>query len=120
MVAYLFLSDGLDPIDVTTPPQSSHHEIAITTQGMDNNNERGGDRERGEIDKESRSVVAEKNENNILWEARLRQYFKFCIETDESALGQGFRAAARAYAQLGLEELLYYVALNHEFPLICD
>ena len=48
---------------------------------------------------------------------RLRQYFKFCIETDESVVyGQGFRAAARAYAKLGIQELLYYVALNQDFP----
>ena len=44
------------------------------------------------------------------------QYFKFCIETDQGVYGQGFRAAARSYADIGLQELLYYVALNHNFP----
>lgn len=44
------------------------------------------------------------------------QYFKFCIETDTGLYGQGFRAAARSYADMGLQELLYYVALNHNFP----
>jgi hypothetical protein len=52
-------------------------------------------------------------------DARLRQYFKFCIETDQTLYGEGFRLAARAYAEMGMHELLYYVALNHDFPP-CD
>lgn len=47
---------------------------------------------------------------------KLRQYFKFCIETDQTLYGEGFRMAARAYAEMGMHELLYYIALNHDFP----
>ena len=50
-------------------------------------------------------------------DSKLRQYFKFCIETDKTLYGEGFRLAAQAYAEMGLDELLYYVALNHDFPL---
>lgn len=46
----------------------------------------------------------------------LRQYFRFCIETDEGVYGEGFRLAARAYSKMGIQELLYYVAINHDFP----
>lgn len=52
-------------------------------------------------------------------DSKLRQYFKFCIETDQTLYGEGFRLAARAYAEMGMHELLYYVALNHDFPP-CD
>jgi len=49
-------------------------------------------------------------------DSQLRQYFKYCIETDETLYGEGFRLAAKAYAEMGIQELLYYVALNHDFP----
>ena len=49
-------------------------------------------------------------------DSKLRQYFKFCIETDQTLYGEGFRLAAKAYAEMGMHELLYYVALNHDFP----
>jgi hypothetical protein len=52
-------------------------------------------------------------------DSKLRQYFKFCIETDQTLYGEGFRLAAKAYADMGMHELLYYVALNHDFPP-CD
>ncbi len=55
-------------------------------------------------------------DESIPSDSKLRQYFKFCIETDESVYGEGFRSAACAYAKMGLQELLYYVALNHDFP----
>ena len=56
------------------------------------------------------------NDESIPSDEKLRQYFRFCIETDESVYGEGFRLAARAYAKMGMQELLYYVALNHDFP----
>lgn len=58
-----------------------------------------------------------KEDDSTPSDAKLRQYFKFCIETDESIYGEGFRLAARAYALMGMQELLYYVALNHDFPV---
>lgn len=85
LVAFLFLNEGLDPIEKL----ASRH-----------------------------STTAEKveEEGSIPSDEKLRQYFKFCIETDESVYGEGFRLAARAYAKMGIQELLYYVALNHDFP----
>ena len=42
--------------------------------------------------------TVEEDDYGIPWEATLRQYFKFCIETDDSVHGQVIRAAARTYA----------------------
>mmetsp|Transcript_4575 Transcript_4575/g.12931 ORF Transcript_4575/g.12931 Transcript_4575/m.12931 type:complete len:1028 (+) Transcript_4575:353-3436(+) len=48
---------------------------------------------------------------------KLRQYFKFSIETDESdAYGIGYRAAAKAYAAIGIEALLNFVITYRKFP----
>ena len=58
----------------------------------------------------------EDDDSTIPSDEKLRQYFRFCIETDEGEYGVGFRLAARAYAKMGIQELLYYVALNHDFP----
>jgi hypothetical protein len=104
LVAFLFLCDGLDPIDKATPPLRRHNSVTIP--GIDDIYER----------RDEARNVAEEDDSSIPWETRLRQYFKFRIETDESMNGEGFRAAARAYAELGMEELLYYVALNRDFP----
>jgi hypothetical protein len=50
---------------------------------------------------------------------KLRQYFKFSIETDTNEIyGEGYRKAARAYAQIGLEALLSHVVTYCEFPNI--
>lgn len=50
---------------------------------------------------------------------KLRQYFKFSIETDTNEVyGEGYRKAARAYAQIGIEELLSHVVNYREFPNI--
>jgi hypothetical protein len=50
-------------------------------------------------------------------DVKLRQYFKYCIETDKSEVyGNGFRSALCAFTKIGIQELLYYVALNHNFP----
>jgi hypothetical protein len=98
LAAYLFL-DGLDLIET-----------------QDKINQRGGGGREKDVGG-SRNTAKEKDDISIPQEARLRQYFKFCIESDESIYGTGFRAAVRAYADLGIHELLYYVALNREFPL---
>ena len=58
----------------------------------------------------------EVEESTMPSEERLRQYFRFCIETDEGAYGEGFRGAARAYARMGMQELLYHVAVHRGFP----
>ena len=57
-------------------------------------------------------------DDSIPSDAKLRQYFLFCIETDDTIYGQGFRLAAQAYAEMGMQELLYYIALNRDFPPI--
>merc|ERR1712038_636727 len=50
---------------------------------------------------------------------KLRQYFKFCIETDTTEVyGEGYRKAARAYAHIGIEALLSHIVNYREFPNI--
>ena len=50
---------------------------------------------------------------------KLRQYFKFCIETDNSEVyGGGYRKAAKVYAAIGIEALLSHVVIYREFPNI--
>ena len=99
-MAFLFLSDGLDPSEVE--------------ENIDKRGDGGREADIGN----SRNSAKEKNDFSIPEEVRLRQYFKFCIESDESIYGEGFRAALRAYTDLGdIQELLYYVALNRDFPL---
>lgn len=83
LVAFLFLNDGLDPIELSSHLSSDGDEEA---------------------------------DDSIPSDEKLRQYFRFCIETDEGVYGEGFRLAARAYAKMGMQELLYYVALHHDFP----
>jgi hypothetical protein len=121
LVAYLFLRDGLDPIieAARLPPSLSHRDHSITTRVMNGNNEDEGKLGRVDIRRESRSMAAEEDDDGMIpWEARLREYFKFCIEAHEGAPGgRGYSAAARAHATLGLEDLLYYVALNRDFPM---
>lgn len=55
-------------------------------------------------------------DDSIPSDEKLRQYFRYCIETDDGEYGEGFRWAARAYAEMGIQELLYYVALHRCFP----
>jgi hypothetical protein len=48
---------------------------------------------------------------------KLRQYFKFSIETDDHEIyGEGYRKAAAAYANIGIEALLSHVVLYKTFP----
>lgn len=50
-------------------------------------------------------------------DAKLRQYFKFSIETDDHEIyGEGYRRAAKAYADIGIEALLSHVVLYKAFP----
>jgi len=50
---------------------------------------------------------------------KLRQYFKFSIETDTSEVyGEGYRKAAKAYAHIGIEALLSHIVTYREFPNI--
>lgn len=48
---------------------------------------------------------------------KLRQYFKFSIETEENELyGTGYRRAAKAYAHIGIEALMNHIVRYQEFP----
>jgi hypothetical protein len=48
---------------------------------------------------------------------KLRQYFKFSIETDEHELyGTGYRRAAMAYSMIGIEALMSHIVLYQDFP----
>ena len=49
---------------------------------------------------------------------KLRQYFKFCIERDKNEIyGTGYRRAAMAYSDIGIEALLTHVLQYKDFPL---
>mmetsp|Transcript_13460 Transcript_13460/g.19012 ORF Transcript_13460/g.19012 Transcript_13460/m.19012 type:complete len:757 (+) Transcript_13460:75-2345(+) len=51
-------------------------------------------------------------------DAKLRQYFKFSIETDDHEIyGEGYRQAAKAYANIGIDALLSHVVLYQNFPM---
>lgn len=48
---------------------------------------------------------------------KLLQYFRFCIETEKDEVyGGGYRAAAKAYSDMGMARLLNYVLQYNEFP----
>jgi hypothetical protein len=48
---------------------------------------------------------------------KLRQYFKFSIETDDHEIyGTGYRRAAKAYSDIGIEALMSHVVLYQDFP----
>jgi hypothetical protein len=50
-------------------------------------------------------------------DAKLRQYFRFSIETEENEIyGAGYRQAAAAYQHLGIEALLMHVMRYRDFP----
>ena len=50
-------------------------------------------------------------------DAKLRQYFKFSIETEDNEIyGEGYRKAATAYANIGIEALLSHIVLYQDFP----
>ena len=75
LVAYLFLSDGLEPSAMR----------ASTGKGPT--------------------------------DEKLRQYFKFSIETDDNDIyGEGYRKAAAAYSSIGITALLNHVVHYQAFP----
>ncbi|KAL7555305.1 hypothetical protein ACHAWF_018986 [Thalassiosira exigua] len=88
LVAFLFLNDLESAEEMSSP--SSQHSSQVSED--------------------------EKDDDSNPSDERLRQYFRFCIETDEGDYGEGFRAAARVYAEMGMQELLYHVALHRDFP----
>mmetsp|Transcript_37822 Transcript_37822/g.58583 ORF Transcript_37822/g.58583 Transcript_37822/m.58583 type:complete len:593 (-) Transcript_37822:204-1982(-) len=48
---------------------------------------------------------------------KLRQYFKFSIETDDHEIyGTGYRRAAMAYSRIGIEALMSHIVLYQDFP----
>ena len=50
---------------------------------------------------------------------KLRQYFKYSIESDRNEIyGEGYRKAAKAYAQIGIEALLSHVVNYRDWPNI--
>jgi Protein DA1/LIM domain len=50
---------------------------------------------------------------------KLRQYFKFSIETDDSEIyGDGYRKAAKIYSHIGIEALMSHVILYQQFPAV--
>jgi len=52
-------------------------------------------------------------------EEKLRQFFRFSIESDECPVyGLGFRKASEAYAEIGIEPLISHVLRYRDFPQI--
>ncbi len=59
----------------------------------------------------------ENNDGCGLSDEKLRQYFRFSIETDEHEIyGTGYRRAALAYSRIGIEALMSHVVLYQNFP----
>jgi hypothetical protein len=49
---------------------------------------------------------------------KLRQYFRFSIETEDNEIyGDGYRKAAAAYSAIGINALLDYVVRHRDFPV---
>ena len=119
LVAHLFLSDGLDANTKHSYQQQRQSSSSATTRtsardgGFDDNNNND---EASEDDSGIDEGEEKEGDDSIPSDEKLRQYFRFCIETDDGVYGEGFRLAASAYAKMGLQELLYYVALHHYFP----
>ncbi|KAL7466417.1 hypothetical protein ACHAXS_006708 [Conticribra weissflogii] len=105
LVAFLFLNDGLD---------AAKEDDAW--MGVSAGDERQRLRQSPLPSQLQSQTQGSLEDESIPSDVKLRQYFKFCIETDQSVYGEGFRLAAKAYATMGMQELLYYVALNHDFP----
>lgn len=60
----------------------------------------------------------DKNMIDVESEKKLRQYYKFCIERDQSDVyGNGYRRAAAAYRDIGMEGLLSHVMDYRDFPM---
>ena len=59
----------------------------------------------------------ENNDGTGPSDEKLRQYFKFSIETDDNDIyGTGYRRAATAYSHIGIEALMSHVVLYQDFP----
>jgi len=57
-------------------------------------------------------------EDNQPTDYKLRQYFRYCVETDPSEIyGEGYRQAAAAYSKIqSIAALLEHVAIHKKFP----
>ena len=115
LVAHLFLNDGLDSIAKLQSSYRHLSTISSSTRTTSNDDDGVDDIIVGEDDK-GFDVGGGIGDDSIPSDEKLRQYFRFCIETDDGVYGEGFRLAARAYAEMGIQELLYYVALHRDFP----
>uniref|UniRef100_A0A7R9ZT84 Protein DA1-like domain-containing protein n=1 Tax=Craspedostauros australis TaxID=1486917 RepID=A0A7R9ZT84_9STRA len=50
---------------------------------------------------------------------KLRQYFRFSIETDDNDIyGTGYRKAAQAYSKVGVLTLMTHVVMYQNFPTV--
>lgn len=59
----------------------------------------------------------ENNDGTGPSDEKLRQYFKFSIETDDHEIyGTGYRRAALAYSKIGIEALMSHIVLYQDFP----
>jgi hypothetical protein len=59
----------------------------------------------------------ESNDGSGPSDEKLRQYFKYSIETDDHEIyGMGYRRAAMAYSHIGIEALMSHIVLYQDFP----
>jgi hypothetical protein len=64
------------------------------------------------------SAPTQDNDGDGPSDEKLRQYFRFSIETEDNDIyGTGYRKAAGAYSVIGIEELLNHVVQYREFPV---
>jgi hypothetical protein len=64
------------------------------------------------------SASTQDNDGDGPSDEKLRQYFRFCIETEDNDIyGTGYRKAAGAYSVIGIEALLSYVVRYGDFPV---
>ena len=62
-------------------------------------------------------AAARESTSNVPSDQKLRQYFKFSIETaKDDTYGEGYRKAAKAYAEIGIEALMSHIVNYQDFP----
>jgi Protein of unknown function (DUF3633)./LIM domain. len=100
LIAMLFLTDGLECHG--TPPQQETSTGTFVSSTITTS-----------------TISSATSDYQGPSDKKLRQYFQFSIETDSNEIyGEGYRKAAKIYAEIGIEALLSHVVNYQEFPNI--
>ena len=112
LIARLFL-DELD-----NPSSSTSASAAASATGTDDvDNNRRSNSNNNNSNNRNRRRRSEYNEDGPT-DTKLRQYFKFTIDSDDHIIyGEGYRRAAAAYNEIGIESLLEHVIWHRSFPV---